>query len=170
VRPGDSLGAIATQHGVTLAALLAVNGFTSGSLIIPGMKVTLPAGARLTGLDRVLGFAMAQVGKPWQFFTRGPHAFDCSGLTLAAYAQIGVPLIHYSVAQAMQGTAVDFRNEPIRAGDLVFQDTNGDGVINHVGLALSGSTWVHSRSTRLAVAWGPLPPDSLIVAVRRILS
>jgi peptidoglycan endopeptidase LytE len=169
VRPGDSLGAIASQHNVTIDALLAVNGFNRSSVIMPGQQVKLPAGAKLARLDRVLGFALAQVGKPWRFFSRGPQSFDCSGLTLAAYAQIGVPLIHYSAAQALQGTEVDFVNEPIRAGDLVFQDTDGDGVINHVGIALSSSTWVHSRSARLAVAWGTIPPDSRIVAVRRIL-
>jgi peptidoglycan endopeptidase LytE len=169
VRPGDSLGAIASQHDVTIDALLAVNRFSRSTVIRPGQQMKLPAGAKLTRLDRVLGYALAQVGKQWRFFSRGPDAFDCSGLTLAAYAQIGVPLIHYSAAQAMQGTEVDFINEPIRAGDLVFQDTDGDGIINHVGIALSGSTWVHSRSSRLAVAWGALPVDSRIVAVRRIL-
>jgi LysM repeat protein len=169
VRPGDSLGAIASQHAVTIDALLAVNGFNRNSVIMPGQQMKLPAGSRLTHIDRVLNYALAQIGKPYRFFTRGPDFFDCSGFTLAAYAQIGVPLIHYSAAQALQGTEVDFLTEPIRTGDLVFQDTDGDGVINHVGIALSSSTWVHARSTRRAVAWGMIPPDSRIVAVRRML-
>jgi peptidoglycan endopeptidase LytE len=169
VRPGDSLGDIASQHEVTIDALLAVNGFSRSTVILPGQAMKLPAGARLNRIDRVLNYALAQVGKPYRFFTRGPDFFDCSGFTLASYARIGVPLIHYSAAQALQGTEVDFVNEPIRAGDLVFQDTDGDGIINHVGIALSGSTWVHARSTRRAVAWGMIPPDSRIVAVRRML-
>jgi LysM repeat protein len=169
VRPGDSLGAIASQHAVTIDALLAVNGFNRNSVIMPGQQMKLPAGSRLTHIDRVLNYALAQIGKPYRFFTRGPDFFDCSGFTLAAYSQIGVPLIHYSAAQALQGTEVDFLTEPIRTGDLVFQDTDGDGVINHVGIALSSSTWVHARSTRRAVAWGMIPPDSRIVAVRRML-
>ena len=53
-------------------------------------------------IDRVIAYALAQVGKPYRFFTRGPDSFDCSGLTLAAYAQIGIRLVHYSGAQACQ--------------------------------------------------------------------
>ncbi len=145
VRPGDSLGAIATQHDISLDALLAVNGFTRNSLITPSMPIRLPVGAALTRVDRMLNYTLAQVGKPYKFWTRGPDFFDCSGLTVAAYAQIGVSLIHHSATQATQGTEVDFVNEAIRAGDLVFQDTDGDGVINHVGIALGDTTWVHAR-------------------------
>ena len=169
VRPGDSLGAIATQHDISLDALLAVNGFTRNSLITPSMPIRLPVGAALTRVDRMLNYALAQVGKPYKFWTRGPDFFDCSGLTVAAYAQIGVSLIHHSATQATQGSEVDFVNEAIRAGDLVFQDTDGDGVINHVGIALSDTTWVHARSTRGAVTYGSMPPDSRIVAVRRFI-
>ena len=117
----------------------------------------------------MLSYALAQVGKPYKFWTRGPDFFDCSGLTVAAYSQIGISLIHHSASQAMQGIAVDFTTQPIRAGDLVFQDTDGDGIINHVGIALNDSTWVQARSTRSAVNYGMLPPDSRIVAVRRLL-
>ena len=49
-----------------------------------------------TPIDRVVSYAMAQLGKPYRFFTAGPNTYDCSGLTLAAYAQIGVTLIHHS--------------------------------------------------------------------------
>ena len=44
--------------------------------------------------------------------------FDCSGLIRAAYATVGVDLPHYSVTQANRGRAIDWRTEPIRAGDL----------------------------------------------------
>ena len=74
-----------------------------------------------------LTFALAQVGKPYTFFTSGPADFDCSGLTLAAYAQIGVSLVHHAATQAQQGTEVDFWNHSIRAGDLVFLDGDWDG-------------------------------------------
>ena len=169
VRPGDSLGLIASQHGIELRSLLAANGMSSSSLIVAGQVINLPAGAKLNPIDRVLNYAIAQVGKPWRFFTRGPDYFDCSGLTTAAFAQIGVGLIHQSAHQAQQGRAVDFRTQPLRAGDLIFQDTDGDGIINHVGIALSPTTWVQARSIRQAVSIGPIPSLNNIVAVRRIL-
>ncbi len=41
-------------------------------------------------IDAVLAFAKAQLGKPYVFAAAGPDAYDCSGLTAAAYAQVGV--------------------------------------------------------------------------------
>ena len=86
---------------MSLSSLLAVNGMRSTSLIMPGMRLSLPAGASAprhssggTGTAAPSGpaaaaisFALAQVGKPYVFFTAGPGAFDCSGLTMAAYSR-----------------------------------------------------------------------------------
>ena len=176
---GDTLSGIASRAGVSLRALLAVNGFAATTLIIPGMEIRLPAGASAPGpaarsstgtpVDRVVNFALAQVGKPYTFFTKGPTDFDCSGLTLAAYAQVGVQLVHHAATQANQGTAVDFWSESIRAGDLVFLDGDWDGTIDHVGMALGGGSWVQASKTHDVVMTGPLPPRSVIISVRRYL-
>jgi LysM repeat protein len=180
VRPGDWLSRIADRHNVSLAALLAANNLTATSLIMPGQQLTVPAGAASpapapvasspntgTPVDTVVSFAMAQLGKPYQFFTAGPTTYDCSGLTLAAYAQIGVTLIHHSTSQAGQGTAVDFSSEPIRPGDLIFLATRGSSTINHVGMAVSATTWIQSRRPGDVVRLAPLPPKGIIMAVRR---
>ena len=135
VRAGDTLSGIASKYGVSLGSLLTVNSMSVTSLIVPGMRLALPGGASSaggpsrssapspasSGVAAVVDYALAQVGKPYRFFAKGPDAFDCSGLTLAAYQQIGIDLIHYSAYQAKRGAAVDFRNESIRPGDLVFQ-------------------------------------------------
>ena len=107
------------------------------------------------------------MGKPYRFFAAGPDAFDCSGLTLAAYAQIGVTLVHYSAFQARQGSAVEFTHEAIRPGDLVFMDTDNDGIINHVGIAIDSTTWIQAARPGDVVRMGPIPPRSMIAAVRR---
>lgn len=178
---GDTLIGIASRSGTSLQAVLAVNGFTVASLIYPGMEIRLPAGATApsqagagraaTGspTDRVVNFALAQLGKPYTFFTKGPTDFDCSGLTLAAYAQAGVTLVHHAATQARQGRAVDFWNESIRAGDLVFLDGDWDGKIDHVGMALGSGTWVHASQTHHVVMTDSLPSRSVIIAVRRYL-
>ncbi len=126
VQQGDALSAIAARHRITLTALLGLNDLTAGSVIHPGQQLTLPRGAAVsapstgTGVDRVVSFALSQLGKPYKFFTAGPNTYDCSGLTLAAYAQIGVTLIHHSLSQSRQGTAVDFwtRTDSARRPDL----------------------------------------------------
>ena len=43
--------------------------------------------------------ALSQVGKAYRFAAAGPDAYDCSGLTMWAWAQAGVSLPHYSKAQ-----------------------------------------------------------------------
>jgi LysM repeat protein len=177
VLAGDSLGGIASRAGVSLGALLKANNMTVTSLILPGMALALPAGAQVVAansnsalINQVLDFALSQQGKPYKFFTKGPATYDCSGLALAAYAQIGVKLIHQSAAQAMQGTPIDHWSQPIRPGDLVFMKTNGSSVINHVGIALSSTTWIQARRPGDVVRVGPMPAKSLIVAVSRFVT
>ena len=184
VRAGDTLSGIAARHRVSLGALLRTNSMSTTSLILPGMRLMLPSGSTptvatptptptstpaSTGVDAVVGYALAQVGTPYRFFAKGPDAFDCSGLTLAAYAAIGVDLVHYSAAQARQGTAVDFRNEPIRPGDLVFQARRGSDTINHVGMAITSTTWIQAVGTGHTVRVGSMPSLDSIDSVRRII-
>jgi cell wall-associated NlpC family hydrolase len=136
---------------------------------VPVTTVPAPAPAA-TPIDTVVAFAKAQVGKPYQFFTAGPDTFDCSGLTLASYKQIGVSLTHQSLAQSKQGRAVDWTVEPIKAGDLVFMySSRNPGVISHVGIAISTTRWVHAPRPGDVVREGPLPPSERIIAVRRFV-
>ena len=184
---GNSLSGIAATYGVTLASLLAVNDMQVDSLILPGQQLRLPAGASAptaaptpaptsnapvsnaarSRIDTVVAFALAQVGKDYAFFTKGPDSFDCSGLTLAAYREIGIDLTHWSAAQANQGERVDLDTDGIRAGDLVFQQRNGSLVINHVGIAIDGERWVHAVGPGKGVRISALPDASTITTVRR---
>jgi len=67
---------------------------------------------------RALAFARAQLGKPYVFAAAGPNAYDCSGLTLAAWKSVGVSLPRVSRAQYGVGTPVSRSN--LQPGDLVF--------------------------------------------------
>jgi cell wall-associated NlpC family hydrolase len=132
----------------------------------------LPADPNQPGPEKVvtvMSWVETQLGKPYIAYAVGPEGYDCSGLTMAAYAQVGVSLPHYSGAQAKLGTAVDWTVEAIRPGDLVFlEPTPGAGIITHVGIATSATTWTHAprtgdvvRNSRIAFA--------RIVAVRRFI-
>jgi LysM repeat protein len=186
VRAGDTLSGIASRYRVSLASLLKVNQMSTTSLIVPGMKLALPNGSTepsvggtsvpsgqqpaARGAAAVVNYALAQAGKPYRFFAKGPDAFDCSGLSLAAYRQVGVDLVHYSAWQARQGTSVDFRNESIRPGDLVFQARRGSDTINHVGIAITSTTWIQAVGTGRPVRVGPMPSTSSIAVVRRYVA
>ncbi len=117
----------------------------------------------------MLTFLRAQVGKPYKFFSAGPDTYDCSGLVVAGWKQIGVTLPHQSQALAAKGTAVDWLTAPLQPGDLVFTSAYGDPArITHVGIALSETTWIHAIGVGRTVSIGALPSDAKILAVRRL--
>ena len=185
---GDSLSRIASKAGVSLDALLSANGFQRTSVIVPGQNIALPAGASMapapvaeasvasvaakpSRVDRVVEFARAQVGKPYQFGSAGPDAYDCSGLVRAAFKQIGIDLPHQSLLQSQRGVGVDWINDEIRAGDLVFTFSSRNPTqISHVGIAISATEWIEAPFTGAAVRVTRLPSDSRIQAVQRILN
>ena len=182
IKLGDFLGGIATKYKVQLADLLAVNKLKATSLILPGATLAMPQGAvepaptpapietTAGPAGVVVAYAYAQLGKPYRFFTAGPDTFDCSGLTMAAYAQIGMQLIHQSASQASYGTAVDFWNAPIQPGDLIFMATHGNpNEITHVGIAVDATHWIHAPKPGDVVRLASIPVKGLITAVRRLI-
>jgi LysM repeat protein len=193
VRAGDSVLGISYRFGLKYGPILKLNGITLESPLVPGATLLLPPGTVIPPapttttpttaptttaptssddpIDRVLAFARAQVGKPYKFFSAGPDTYDCSGLTLAAYRQIGVRLPHQSVAQSRLGTSIDWTTEPIQPGDLVFTESRrAPGVIGHVGIAISSTRWIHAPRANDVVREGPLPSASMIVVVRRYVN
>jgi cell wall-associated NlpC family hydrolase len=180
----DSLSGIASKAKVSLSSFLAVNGFKKTSVIFPGQIVKLPAGAIIAStpaatagtnavpsrLQAVLDFARAQIGKPYAFGKAGPTSYDCSGLTLKAFAQVKVSLPHQSLAQSKLGSAVDWRVTGVQAGDLVFTfSTKNQSQISHVGIAISATQWIEAPYTGGVVRISALPSVSKIQAVRRVL-
>ena len=191
VQNGDFLAGIASKYKVAFTDLLAVNKLKANSLILPGVTLAMPLGAVVPPVvvpvtpaasavvqstagpagpaGVVVAYAYAQLGKPYRFFTAGPNTFDCSGLVKAAYAQIGIEMVHHSASQSGYGTAVDIWSEPIKPGDLVFMATHGNGEINHVGIAVDATHWIHAPAPGDVVRLGPIPPKGLLAAVRRIV-
>lgn len=81
--------------------------------------------------QKVVDYAYAQLGKPYVFGAAGPDAFDCSGLTMMAWAQVGVHLAHAAHIQMDEQTTRIPRSE-LRPGDLVFF-YGGEHVALYVG-------------------------------------
>lgn len=120
-------------------------------------------------LQTVLSYATDQVGAPYKFFSAGPETFDCSGLVVAAFRQVGTRVPHQSRALARMGTSIDWRSSSISAGDLVFTSATDDpDMITHVGIALDSRRWVHAVGFGRTVTIGSLPSDDKIMAVQRI--
>lgn len=75
-----------------------------------------------------LQFALAQMGKPYEYGGNGPYAYDCSGLTQQAWRAAGVWIPRTSQQQAGIGTGVSLTRA--RLGDLVVFFTDA----SHVGI------------------------------------
>jgi peptidoglycan DL-endopeptidase CwlO len=88
----------------------------------------------------VVGIAMQFLGVPYVYGGSSPSGFDCSGLVMYAYAQIGVSLPHNAAAQYSYGTPVD--RSQLQPGDIVF--FNGLG---HNGIYIGGGSFVHAPHT-----------------------
>jgi cell wall-associated NlpC family hydrolase len=78
---------------------------------------TDPAPAETKG-EVALAFAKEQIGDSYKFGAAGPDKWDCSGLTMKAWAAAGVSLPHNSAAQYKIGTKV--KKADLQIGDLVF--------------------------------------------------
>jgi peptidoglycan DL-endopeptidase CwlO len=120
----------------------AVTTAVGGRALTPPRNLPLPPGAA----GKAISTALAQVGDPYQSAAVGPDAFDCSGLTMYAYAAAGIALPHSSRSQSTMGTQVT-RSE-LLPGDLVFFYTP----ISHVGLYIGEGMMVHARTFGSPVA------------------
>jgi cell wall-associated NlpC family hydrolase len=88
--------------------------------------------------------ARSAIGTPYASGGTTTAGFDCSGLTMWAFAKAGIELPRTSFDQYGVGTAVE--QSAIQPGDLVFFSTAGAGA-SHVGIATSATT-VISATTR----------------------
>jgi cell wall-associated NlpC family hydrolase len=113
----------------------------------------------------VVGVALSQLGTPYVWGGSAPGGFDCSGLVMWAYAQVGVSLPHSSYAQ--YGYGVPVSRDQLAPGDLVFFDGLG-----HVGIYIGGGEFVHAPHTGDVVRISSLSEDwyaANYVGARRIL-
>ena len=89
-------------------------------------------------MSAVLAYAYAQLGKPYCYAGVGPGCYDCSGLTMMAWAQAGVSMSHGSYDQLASFPRVSMST--LQPGDLVFWD-------GHVGIYVGGGQVLHAPRT-----------------------
>jgi hypothetical protein len=128
-------------------------GGLAGSAASHGLPAgyTVPAGTPPAHTQAVVS-AVGQLGKAYVWGAAGPNAFDCSGLTMTAWASAGVRLDHYTVDQEAQGQRVS----PLEmiAGDLVLipgSEPPGPGLPGHVGLYLGDGLVLSAVDPQLGV-------------------
>ncbi|HET6815817.1 MAG TPA: NlpC/P60 family protein [Mycobacteriales bacterium] len=92
--------------------------------------------------------------------------FDCSGLTLFAWAHAGFSIDHYTGYQWVEGHHIDVGH--MRPGDLVFfaTDTSDPLTIHHVGIYVGGDQMIDAPHTGANVEYDKVFIPGFIGAVR----
>jgi cell wall-associated NlpC family hydrolase len=136
---------ISTQRAQQAAAARAARVIAQAQA--PSLKPNLGVASAPTSVpgDRygsVVGIAMQYLGVPYQWGGESPRGFDCSGLVAYVYAQVGVSLPHYTVAQYDYADSVAVSRSQLEPGDLVFFYGLG-----HVGIYVGGGQFIHAPHT-----------------------
>jgi cell wall-associated NlpC family hydrolase len=145
------LAALAAPHAKVLRGLVAE--------ALPVMAAPGRPGARPTSGSRparAVTFALGQRGKPYRWGAEGPGAYDCSGLTWAAWRAAGVAIPRTAAGQLADLSRVRGRLEP---GDLLIYRTDGPSR-RHVAMVVGQGRMVEAlgrgipvRSTSIRPGW-----------------
>ncbi|MBT2396088.1 C40 family peptidase [Streptomyces sp. ISL-100] len=99
---------------------------------------------------QAISFAYGAIGKPYVWGATGPSAFDCSGLTQAAWKAAGVSLPRTTYTQINAGQRVS--RSQLAPGDLVFFYSG----ISHVGLYIGNGQMIHAPRPGAPVRVAPI--------------
>ncbi len=124
-----------------LRAQLALTGFSGP---IPEVDPDSP------GHPEIVAIAQRYFGVPYVWGGASPGGFDCSGLTMYCYAQIGVGMYHGATAQQQASSPVALTD--LRPGDLIF--FGNASFSHHVAIFVGGTTCIEAPHTGDVVRYG----------------
>ena len=135
---------------------------TAAQTEAPQTEVSAPA-ASATG-SAVVAYASQFVGNPYVWGgTSLTSGADCSGFTMAVFANFGVSLPHYAASQLSCGTQVSI--DSLAPGDLVFFSSTG-GEIDHVAIYVGGGSIVHAANSKSGICYSSLNWMTPVAACR----
>ncbi|WP_156251559.1 NlpC/P60 family protein [Pseudactinotalea terrae] len=111
----------------------------------PPVTTPPPAPPSTSANAAALAWARTQLGKPYIWGAAGPSGYDCSGLTMMAYANAGISIPRTSGAQYYAGDLVPVGQ--MKPGDLIFYSDNGSpSGIYHVAIYAGNGMRLHAPS------------------------
>jgi peptidoglycan DL-endopeptidase CwlO len=137
--------ALAAEASAAAAKAATAAGGAEGPTAVPSWARS--SGAPASQGDVAANWALTQLGKPYQWGAAGPGSYDCSGLTMEAWARAGVSLLHYTGYQWDEGPHVPL--DELQRGDLLFYATNNSdpSTIHHVGIYIGNGMMVDAPYT-----------------------
>jgi cell wall-associated NlpC family hydrolase len=118
-------GMTTTTTIVSYPTIVTQFGVTTGQAETAISKILSAGGDRAT----VVSTALQYMGDPYVEGGASHQGIDCSGLTMVAYAAVGIPLVHYVPTQDAAATTIP--ESEAKPGDLVVYDNE-----DHVGMYL----------------------------------
>ena len=129
------------------AAASGSSGSTSSGGSGAGGSVPDPGGS---GRSSAVAIAQRYLGVPYVWGGASPSGFDCSGLVMYVYAQLGIGLSHGATDQQRASTPVPI--SALQPGDLVFFGSASYSY--HVGIYVGGGSMIHAPHTGAVVSYG----------------
>ena len=121
----------------------------SGEALAPAPAPAGRATSGVTSGSEALGYgavawARTKIGAPYLLGAAGPAFYDCSGLTMMAWASQGVDITRTSRSQYLAVGKVDYGS--LRPGDLVFygSDPSDPSSIYHVAMYTGGGMMIEA--------------------------
>lgn len=118
----------------------------SATAFTPAPVVAPPS----SGAAGAIAAAKSRLGTPYRYGGSTPAGFDCSGLMMWSWAQVGVSLPRTSGAQRAATQRISF--DQLQPGDLVFTGNP----VSHVGMYIGGGQMIHSPHTGDVVRIAPV--------------
>lgn len=161
VQSGDYLSTIAKRFNMTTSDLLSLNPtITNPDLLKVGQVLNIkgqistssPASTSTKSWEEIANSIIKSgekyLGTPYLYGASPSRtdAFDCSSFTQRVYGENGITLPRTSVQQSQIGTTIPLSEA--RKGDLLFYDTDFNGVINHVSIYVDSTTVLHAATSK----------------------
>ena len=143
----------AAAEAAGLPAPPSTSGDTGGS---PPASAPAPSAGAQAAVDA----ALSQIGKPYVWGAEGPDSYDCSGLTLWAWAHAGVSLPHNSGMQYAATPRVAL--SAMQPGDLMFFGSP----IHHVSMFIGNGQMVEAPYSGSQVRVVPIRTSDFVGAGR----
>ena len=132
-------------QGIEQKPLVTKNVVTPESLFdMDSFYAKMKINANTTKLNSAISNLKKYVGKTWYVFSGNtPRGWDCSGLTMWTYEQVGIDLRHSASAQKNYRKPHKYSRANAKVGDIIAFGWNGWSGAGHVGIYIGNGKMIH---------------------------